>query len=81
LLLYNKKMTSNNSSQYINLNDNHSLINNLRFENLVYIIISNPPNSVSRRNLRNTINSYEKNDNEINFIDIFSLDNYEANFR
>lgn len=74
-------MTSNNSSQYINLNDNHSLINNLRFENLVYIIISNPPNSVSRRNLRNTINSYEKNDNEINFIDIFSLDNYEANFR
>ena len=74
-------MTSNNSSQYINLNDNHSLINNLRFENLVYIIISNPPNSVSRRNLRNTRNSYEKNDNEINFIDIFSLDNYEVNFR
>ena len=71
-------MTSNNSSQYINLNDNHSLINNLRFENLVNRIISNPPYFVIRRNLRDR-NSPKKN--EINFIDIFSQDNYEANFR
>ena len=77
-------MTSNNSAQYIfNMNDYHSLNNNNRFENLVYRIISNPPYPVIRRNLRNrnTRNSPEKNDNEINFIDIFSYDNYEVNFR
>jgi len=78
LLLYNKKMTSNNSSQYnVNINDNY-FINNLRPENLVNRIISNPPYFVIRRNLRDR-NSPKKN--EINFIDIFSQDNYEANFR
>ena len=63
------------------MNDNHSINNNLRFENLVYRIISNPPYPSIGRNLRNRNTRNYPQENEINFIDIFSIDNYEVNFR